>query len=801
MSPPSDLGEAGRRARGLDVEIRSDGRGSLKLHPLPEETGGKPEDFAPPVALGEMAALMERLEGQVLEPVRRGEGESPAGRRHVRAEAPSTDPAVDLKELSRKLFDSVFRSGIAAAYSYELGAARERPEIPVRLRLVMDPSDPEVAPYCTLPWELLTFPGQVTPLAMNPLRSLVRALKAPHSLSPPPPWPQGEPLRVLVAGASPPGEAELDLEAEVRAIREAGEGYPMPAFELLVPATAVSLRDRLQRFKPHVIHLMSHGDFDPESVEGYLLLAGGDGGDGGEDRISSSDLARLLAGLPGLLLVVLNACRGAQFSRRGGLDPWSGVAQTLVREGVPAVIAHQFPISDRAAIAFSGGLYGRLMAGEPLEAAVAEGRQAISTTCRGSLEWVTPVLYTRFTPNARQDPLPSAGSAPVRAKVRDLSWLITAKTEGFVGREWFFERLTRFREHCRERPQGGYFVVYGDPGIGKTSLLAETVRRLGSVHHFNIRRRDEAKTETFLENLCAQMVLRFGLPYPVLPQETTRDGGTLAKILGEVSARIGPDGPPEVFAVDALDEAESIGLPGVNPLFLPSYLPPRIVFLLTSQRLAREPELRCELDVLNIDSSSPENQADIVQHLRQRFPHPKIQAYLAAKQKPEAELLERLIERSEGNFMYLHCVLTELEQKGPDFPELGELPVGLDGYYKSHWERMRVRDGEEVQRIKVKILLALAVTTEPMSPESISGMSGVADQQTLISVLREWRPFLRRTASKDKYGKFYFFSLYHDSFRGFLLEQEELRPELVSFRQAHRRAMEHLAQGRQEDGA
>ena len=48
-----------------------------------------------------------------------------------------------------------------------------------------------------------------------------------------------------------------------------------------------------------------------------------------------------------LRLAVLNACEAG---RTDPVDPFGGVADTLVRRGIPAVIAMQFEVSDKAAM-------------------------------------------------------------------------------------------------------------------------------------------------------------------------------------------------------------------------------------------------------------------------------------------------------------------------------------------------------------------------------------------------------------------------------------------------------------------
>jgi TonB family protein len=92
-----------------------------------------------------------------------------------------------------------------------------------------------------------------------------------------------------------------------------------------------------------------------------------------------------------LRLAVLNACEGARSSRQ---DPFSGVAQSLLQQRVPAVIAMQFEISDVAAKVFAREFYRAIAEGNPVDAAICESRKALFREEYGQ-EWATPVLYMR----------------------------------------------------------------------------------------------------------------------------------------------------------------------------------------------------------------------------------------------------------------------------------------------------------------------------------------------------------------------------------------------------------------------
>src|SRR3990172_1190293 len=93
---------------------------------------------------------------------------------------------------------------------------------------------------------------------------------------------------------------------------------------------------------------------------------------------------------------MLNACEGA---RTSPTDPFAGVAATLIQQGIPAVVAMQFEITDDAAIQLAQEFYGSLADGYPAEAALSEARKAIFAS-GNKMEWGTPVLYLR-SPDGR----------------------------------------------------------------------------------------------------------------------------------------------------------------------------------------------------------------------------------------------------------------------------------------------------------------------------------------------------------------------------------------------------------------
>jgi CHAT domain-containing protein len=151
--------------------------------------------------------------------------------------------------------------------------------------------------------------------------------------------------------------------------------------------TGQDLQRAIRRGPWHVFHFIGHGGFDRTTEEGFIAVANMDGE---MYRLKATDLGRLLGDHPPLRLVLLSACEGA---RTGDRDPFSSTAATLLRRGIPAVVAMQYEITDDAAIEFARAFYEALADGVPIDAAVGEARKAISRMASSTLEWGTPVLY------------------------------------------------------------------------------------------------------------------------------------------------------------------------------------------------------------------------------------------------------------------------------------------------------------------------------------------------------------------------------------------------------------------------
>lgn len=324
-----------------------------------------------PLTAAALEADLLRVENAILRSV--------GGRRKI----PTPDEAT-VQAFGQKLFEFLLSSEPLSLYRQcqQLADAQGKG---VRMKLNILP--PGLA---VLPWEFLYDPRRRDYVCLDPNTPLIRYTELPLTV---PRLPVTPPLRILGIcinavdlGGLDVAEEQRRMENAVRALQAQGR------VELiwLEGQTSDDLQRAMRRGPWHILHFIGHGSFDAVRDEGTIILADEQGK---AVPLSATQLARLLQRQrSSLRLVLLNACEGA---RGGQQDLFSSTATTLVGSGIPAVLAMQYEITDKAAVQFARTFYEALADNLPVDTAVADARNAINLRNRYSLEWGTPVLYMR----------------------------------------------------------------------------------------------------------------------------------------------------------------------------------------------------------------------------------------------------------------------------------------------------------------------------------------------------------------------------------------------------------------------
>ena len=335
----------------------------------------------------------------------------------IREEPFTTNEAL-FRQVGEALFRALFRGQIWDLFhSLWTQQVQKDETTSLRLRLHIDENAVEVA---TLPWEMMrwrdVFLGtQITTLLTRQLLNLeyggVKSLRT-----------EGAPRALLVI----PGGSGLDVDAEASAITDSLKRADIP-YDLLTEKVPLALLDDTLAEKSYVIlHFIGHALFKQDAsgaMRGSLRFNRPDENitpEEDEDWVTETDLQSLLGNHASLRLVVLNACHTAEISARPDESRgfW-GVIPSVLRAGIPAVVAMQYAIRDDMAAIFAETFYKRLTSGKwagHVDVAVTLARNACFLALPDDRGFATPALYLRSHDGVIFDARPSA---PQEAQEKD----------------------------------------------------------------------------------------------------------------------------------------------------------------------------------------------------------------------------------------------------------------------------------------------------------------------------------------------------------------------------------------------
>ncbi len=299
-----------------------------------------------------------------------------------------------------------------------------------------------------------------------------------------------------------------------------------------------------------------------------------------------------------------------------------------------------------------------------------------------------------------------------RAKVVERQALLTARLEPFVGRA---TEIAELHAHIAQRQaSGGYLIVTGEAGQGKSSIIAKLIVEQGEElvpFHFVRVNAGPAYQTSLLRDLLEQLLLKHTLPAWYMSENYAVLRDSLRQALTEIASQ----GKQETLFIDGLDllETDPQGRPDLS--FLPERLPAGVVVVvgtrpnktLDALHTLVLPQLRAEYELLEL------SRADFAL-LLQRYPQVVLTDVLS----------ERLYRAMRGNALYLNLVVHVLLSY-PDLPQaevIARVESNPDNIFTVAFSRMEpLGEWREVIR---PILGALLVAQEPLTPEQMAHIFG-----------------------------------------------------------------------------
>ncbi|RRR65926.1 MAG: CHAT domain-containing protein, partial [Candidatus Viridilinea halotolerans] len=340
----------------------------------------------------------------------------------------------------------------------------------LQLRLCLPQDSAELH---ALRWECLCDPEDDQPFALHERMRLVRTI--PSGDLTPVTLPSRPQLQALVAIANPSnlaayGMAEVDVDGEAARIREALGSIPTVFLgdhsAAQGRATLTNVISQLRQ-TPTLVFLVAHGTISDGGP--YLCL---ETEDGQVDWIEGAELTNAIARLTTRpQLIVVASCRSAG---SGYDETLNALGPALASIGVPAVLGFQGDVALSTVRRLLPTLISELQRDGQLDRALAAARTALAP--QGT--WWQAVVWLRtdgrLWDTNTHDPR-TQERLHLQALVRSHSDLIGAKLARFVGRA--AEIVDIDAQIAALSPSGGYLIVQGRAGQGKSSILAAIIAR------------------------------------------------------------------------------------------------------------------------------------------------------------------------------------------------------------------------------------------------------------------------------------------------------------------------------------
>ncbi|MEH2381869.1 MAG: ATP-binding protein [Nostoc sp.] len=370
-----------------------------------------------------------------------------------------------------------------------------------------------------------------------------------------------------------------------------------------------------------------------------------------------------------------------------------------------------------------------------------------------------------------------------RGHPKEFEAIITEKSRNFVGREFVFAAINNFLNQYDR----GYFTIIGDPGIGKSAILAHYVSQNPGVVYYNVEITGKSRVEEFLTTICTQLIeiaqhqdsktcverSRNNLTTN-FPDFTTEGSGFLSLLLQQISDRLHPE-QRLIITIDGCDKIDTNNQSrGSNIFYLPRYLPEKVYFILTRRPfLTDKSGLLVENPAESFDLSaySEQNRADIQEYIKSYLNEScnsvdasaasrRVRSVSEAKNPEDVSLnlIEPGFDDDETNFMYIREILAAINEE--------IYPSNLQIYYQNHLEKMNLATSKQ-QPMGLEVLNIL-VQEQSISIEAIAERLD-EDEYEIKVILDKWREFLHLESIAAEI----YYSIYHASFRDWLRQQIE----------------------------
>jgi hypothetical protein len=370
-------------------------------------------------------------------------------------------------------------------------------------------------------------------------------------------------------------------------------------------------------------------------------------------------------------------------------------------------------------------------------------------------------------------------------------------SKGFIGRQWLFDAVETWRtasDLCPPTsdlrpPPSRLFWITGDPGVGKSAFAAQLTHfgrdKVIAAQFVEWDKPDHRDAAQVIRSLAFQLATRLPdyrkrlLTLPEIADLDRKNPAELFDYLLATPLKGVIDGGREryLIVIDALDEANENGR---NPLVemlarhaprLPEWL--RLVVTSRPESAVTGPFQ--SLNPLVLDTRTEANRDDLRAYLRHAL------APQLAGRADADRIVERILDKSEGVFLYTEQVCTALAPGGNlSLDHLDQFPQGLGGIYHQFFTR-QFPDEEQYEKTVEPMLGAILAAREPLPVDILQKLFNWRETE-----LRKWLRTLGSLFPVTKTADTETIKPCHKSVRDWLTDDTKAGRYFVSELEGHR---------------
>jgi WD40 repeat protein len=348
----------------------------------------------------------------------------------------------------------------------------------------------------------------------------------------------------------------------------------------------------------------------------------------------------------------------------------------------------------------------------------------------------------------------------------EITPFLVAKVKDFTGREWLFQEI----EQWREKGSTPALLIVGEPGIGKSAIVAALVHNnpSGQVLAYHCCRADTPSTlepAGFVRSLADMFSARFD-DYAAMLEDSSvvkafqrSDTDPVSALEAAILRPLHKIRPPVegrcYLLIDGLDEALTrtnrptiVDVISTRLDHFPSWL--RIIATTRNDPvvLSQLRSLRAHI----LSAQDPRNCEDVRRFIRNRLAEPALQDQAKASGKILTAIENDLLRSSAGNFLFVTTALDAVESGQLSFDQIENLPPGLSSLYEIFFHRL-FRDAGVDFDVSRQVLETVAAARESLTREQIAAATGLDAEEELPPILSRLASFV--PASDGRYAFFH----------------------------------------------